>query len=627
MDLQLYGGKSRKTRKNNKKSNHKKKIHIPAHNRTHPGMDLHAKQINEILGDDVGKNNIILNKQIFNRSMNNLKAYNQDTTLQPKQQTLDPRIMNNLFTATELFVNAIVSIIHAIEELIEDEEPFINRLNWKVLFDDFSKFKVVMTTWITSNTQRNVPTIVVEIDKIISYFNQLLVIIQTYERMPTRPELSKLNKTMVNNMTNYLSSISGSVNKLVDFNIDNVNDGFIDPENDGMGGDDDFDDDSAGSEVVDRSFVGGDEDEAVHIQNLMNQFGVSQEDAQQMYEFLLQDDVQNEAQAMESRGPLNYDEANVVLLHQNGFITKDQFDEYMADVIANTSFSDRRILNNMSRFGLTREQAVEFEEERQGQNDEIERIKTDYDLDDFDAELMFMYERQIISYEEFEEKKAAHQRPRLQPITVSTKASQDDDWADMPSESMMSPIQPSTNVDLTADDNPYIQGPEFDMGGVYDDPVIDSRYNSKEIDRIIHQQLQDLRDETGTTELNPDFVALTNMSTSNFTKKQREELKNAKQEVERLLAENKNKINDGSIKEKGSQQPKNNYDRQLTAAEKKQIRTKVDNQFRKFQRPDYVVSPAYENIMNYSQNPTLSETYRNRMDMINNAFYSMKYQR
>ena len=142
--------------------------------------------------------------------------------------------MNNLFTATELFVNAIVYIIHSIEELIEDEEPFINRLNWKVLFDDFSKFKVVMTTWITSNTQRNVPTIVVEIDKIINYFNQLLVIIQTYERMPTRPELSKLNKTMVNNMTNYLSSISGSVNKLVDFNIDNVNDGFIDPENDGM---------------------------------------------------------------------------------------------------------------------------------------------------------------------------------------------------------------------------------------------------------------------------------------------------------------------------------------------------------------------------------------------------------
>ena len=50
-----------------------------------------------------------------------------------------------------------------------------------------------------------------------TYFNQLLVIIQTYERMPTRPELSKLNKTMVNNMTNYLSSISGAINKLIDF--------------------------------------------------------------------------------------------------------------------------------------------------------------------------------------------------------------------------------------------------------------------------------------------------------------------------------------------------------------------------------------------------------------------------
>jgi len=118
MELQLYGGKSRKSTKNHKKSNHKKKIHIPVHNSNKPGMDLHAKQINEILGDDVGKNNIILNKQIFNRSMNNLKAYNgsMDTTIQPKQQTLDPRIMSNLFTATELYVNSIVSIIHEIQE-------------------------------------------------------------------------------------------------------------------------------------------------------------------------------------------------------------------------------------------------------------------------------------------------------------------------------------------------------------------------------------------------------------------------------------------------------------------------------------------------------------------------------
>ena len=65
MELQLYGGKSRKSKKNHKKSTHKKKIHIPVHNPNKPGMDLHAKQINEIIGDDVGKNNIILNKQIF----------------------------------------------------------------------------------------------------------------------------------------------------------------------------------------------------------------------------------------------------------------------------------------------------------------------------------------------------------------------------------------------------------------------------------------------------------------------------------------------------------------------------------------------------------------------------------
>ena len=40
MDLQLYGGKSRK---NHKKSTYKKKIHIPTHNPNKPGMDLHAK--------------------------------------------------------------------------------------------------------------------------------------------------------------------------------------------------------------------------------------------------------------------------------------------------------------------------------------------------------------------------------------------------------------------------------------------------------------------------------------------------------------------------------------------------------------------------------------------------------
>jgi len=72
-------------------------------------------------------------------------------------------------------------------------------------------------------------------------------------------------------------------------------------------------------------------------------------------------------------------------------------------------------------------------------------------------------------------------------------------------------------------------------------------------------------------------------------------------------------------------QPKIDYDRVLTSEEKKKIRTTVDNQFRKFQRQDYVVSPAYENIMNFSQNPSLSDTYRQRMDMINNAYFSLKY--
>jgi len=90
--MEIHGGKSRKNHKksNHKKSNVKKKIHIPVHNSNKPGMDLHAKQINEILGDDVGKNNIILNKQIFNRSMNNLKAYNGSMDTNVSTKTTNP---------------------------------------------------------------------------------------------------------------------------------------------------------------------------------------------------------------------------------------------------------------------------------------------------------------------------------------------------------------------------------------------------------------------------------------------------------------------------------------------------------------------------------------------------------
>jgi hypothetical protein len=72
-------------------------------------------------------------------------------------------------------------------------------------------------------------------------------------------------------------------------------------------------------------------------------------------------------------------------------------------------------------------------------------------------------------------------------------------------------------------------------------------------------------------------------------------------------------------------QQKINYDRELSAPEKKAIRTTVDNQWRKYQKQDYIVSAPYENIMNFSQNPSLSDTYRQRMDMINNAYFSLKY--
>ena len=78
-------------------------------------------------------------------------------------------------------------------------------------------------------------------------------------------------------------------------------------------------------------------------------------------------------------------------------------------------------------------------------------------------------------------------------------------------------------------------------------------------------------------------------------------------------------------KQKG--QPKINYNRVLTSVEKNKINSTVSNQFKKYQNEDYKLLPSYANIMNYSQNKSLTPLVRGRMDMINNAFYSIKYQR
>ena len=590
MDLQLYGGKSKKSKKsnnkksNNKKSNHKKKIHIPTHNPNKPGMDLVAKQINEIIGDDVGKNNIILNKQIFNRSMNNLKAYNgsMDTALQPKQQTLDPRIMNNLFTATELFVNAIVSIIHAIEELIEDEEPFINRLNWKVLFDDFSKFKVVMTTWITSNTQRNVPTIVVEIDKIISYFNQLLVIIQTYERMPTRPELSKLNKTMVNNMTNYLSSISGSVNKLVDFNIDNVNDGFIDPENNGFGGDDDDDDDDddgAQSPVGTFDFANDSGDE----NDLLDS-------------------------AFEFHTPASQQQAS------------DISDIDYHNLFGSPTTSGRQMYQSilgvqplMAIYHLNREQAAKAEKIiNEGPNpftdpSMVKTLKDYYKTNsNYMAELHWMVERGIIDENDFNR------------------------------------IVAKNDADIDSG----IDGPQFDQGTMISPlPLSPSRsrlITPQEFHNIVQYQIQQLQVDG---EVDPEVLHMWTIIQQNWDRysdnerqsfirsyddavdaQSRYNLQNQQYDDEDNIqsARQQDDMKEATqTKQKG--QPKINYNRVLTPVEKNKINSTVSNQFKKYQKEDYKLLPSYENIMNYSQNKSLTPLVSERMDMINNAYFSQKY--
>ena len=69
---------------------------IPSSSYTNPDMNLYKKQINDILqSDNISQNNLILSKQIFNRSMQGLQFYNQDNADKYTTKTTNIRPQNN----------------------------------------------------------------------------------------------------------------------------------------------------------------------------------------------------------------------------------------------------------------------------------------------------------------------------------------------------------------------------------------------------------------------------------------------------------------------------------------------------------------------------------------------------
>ncbi len=191
-----------------------------------------------------------------------------------------------------------------------------------------------------------------------------------------------------------------------------------------------------------------------------------------------------------------------------------------------------------------------------------------------------------------------------------------------------------------ADRNLSMEGPEFDQGTMTQyfppSPTKTRLPTPQEFNNIAQYQIQEL--ELG-GDVDPEIPKMWKIIQKNLDKyndQERDSFERTKEnllEAQRQLNQRRDRDRDDdsiqtavthkSETQKG--QSKINYDQELTSEEKKKIRTTVDNQFRKFQRQDYVVSPAYENIMNFSQNPSLSDTYRQRMDMINNAYFSLKY--
>jgi hypothetical protein len=413
---------------------------------------------------------------------------------------------------------------------------------------------------------------VVEIDKIISYFNQLLVIIQTYERMPTRPELSKLNKTMVNNMTNYLSSISGAVNKLIDFNIDNVNDGFIDPENNGNGGDDTNDDDDDD---------GGDYLRGPDMRSPVGTFDFEDDNAGDSGDLL---DSQFEFHTPSSQRPAN-----------------DLSDIDYENLFGSPTTSGREMSKSilgvqplMAIYHLNREQATKAEKiinEDPSPLTDINMLNTLKDYyktnSNYQVELRWMVERGIIDENDFNRIMAQND----------------------------------------ADNDAGIEGPQFDQGAMISPvPLSPSRsrlITPQEFQIAVQYQIQELQvDGENDPEL-PRMWTIIQQNWDRYSDAERQSFQSSYDDAVDAQSQYNHRNQqyydeDPQTKQKG--QP-SYYDRELTPTEKKPIRTAVSNQWRKYQKQNYNLSEPYRDIMNYSQNDSLSEMNRKQMKLINDAYY------
>jgi hypothetical protein len=412
---------------------------------------------------------------------------------------------------------------------------------------------------------------VVEIDKIISYFNQLLVIIQTYERMPTRPELSKLNKTMVNNMTNYLSSISGAVNKLIDFNIDNVNDGFIDPENNGNGGDDTNDDDDDD---------GGDYLRGPDMRSPVGTLDFEDDIAGDSGDLL---DSQFEFHTPSSQRPGN-----------------DLSDIDYENLFGSPTTSGREMVNSiigvqplMAIYHLNREQATKAEKiinEDPNPLTDIGLLNTLKDYyktnSNYQAELHWMVERGIIDENDFNRIMAQND----------------------------------------ADNDAGIEGPQFDQGAMISPvPLSPSRsrlITPQEFQNAVQYQIQELQVDG---ENDPELPRMWNIIQQNwdrYSDAERQSFqrsyddavdaqsqynhRNQQYDEDDIQSVHQEDDRKEATQTKQKGQSKINYDQELSAADKKKIRTAVYNQWRKYQKQNYNLSVPYRDIMNYSQNDSLS---------------------
>ena len=426
-------------------------------------------------------------------------------------------------------------------------------------------------------------------------------------------------------MTDYLSSISGSVNKLIELNVDNVNDGFIDPENNGNGGynggdDDDDDDDDVDDDLtnsVDGDDVGYntdlDGDNGHRGSDYISEPSVTGTEFSEPFQNLTLGDLDD----------------------STGLTMKDLgSSRRTVESLGDDSGDDINLRHLMSVWNIDKPQAEVLQIEMQQPDSPFRSPEALMTYKDYyntnsnrEAQLYWMVDRHIIAPDEME-----------QQLVVSR-----------------------------ADHNPSIEGPEHDQGTMvelgkssgygYDKNL--PRPTPRFFNMLIKEKIYEMENGDEIETLNPalkDTWNLIQMNWDRYSDAEREAFMAIATDFTHAIQEERQKRSqmqegphyrtsqevrddddaqtavthksDGSKKSKESskskQQPTtpiSKYDAPLSVAKKREIRTKVDNQYRNLEKGNYNISDAYRNIMNYSQNPSLSELYRAKMRNINDKYY------